>query len=118
MDEERRIRESTQVLAEAMRRAAAGGSGLVRVASGATKEIDALTPEDLQGVIREPADSPVDEIIEAELAKHEKEPDPNELAATLLPLLTETQVRQVALEGLVPRVAALVARSKRKGGDA
>jgi hypothetical protein len=117
MDEERRIRESTKVLAEAMRRAAAGGSGLVRVASGATKEIDALTPEDLQGVIREAGDSPVDEIIEAELARHEQEPNPSEVAQILLPRLTEAQVRQVALEGLVPRVGALMARHKRKGAE-
>jgi len=117
MDEKRRIQQSnTKVLAAAMRRASAGGSGLVRVASGATKEIDELTPEDLQGVIREPGDSPVDEIIEAELARHETEPSPNEVAEMLLPQLTEAQVRQVALEGLVPRVAALMARNKRMAG--
>ena len=120
MDEKRRIQQNnTKVLAEAMRRASAGGSGVVRVASGATKEIDQLTPEDLEGVIREPGDSPVDEIIEAELARHEKEPSPNEVAEILLPQLTEAQVRQVALEGLVPRVGALQARNKRiRGGNA
>jgi len=119
MEEKRRIQQNnTKVLAEAMRRASAGGSGLVRVASGATKEIDELTPEDLQGLLREPADSPVDEIIEAELARHETEPSPNEVAEILLPRLTEAQVRQVALEGLVPRVGALMARNKRMGGNA
>ena len=117
MDEKMRIQENnTKVLAEAMRRASAGGSGLVRVASGATKEIGELTPEDLQGVIREPGDSPVDEVIEAELARRETEPSPNEIAETLLPQLTDAQVRQVALEGLVPRVGALMARNKRMGG--
>lgn len=112
-DDERRIQNNTKVLAAAMRRASAGGSGLVRVDSGATKEIDQLTPEDLQGLIREPGDSPVDEIIEAELARHGREPDPNAVAEILLPLLSDAQVRHVALEGLVPRVAALIARHKR-----
>ena len=112
MDDERRIQNNTKVLAGALRRASAGGSGLVRVESGAAKEIDELTPEDLEGVLREPADSPVDEIIEAELARHESEPDPNEVAETVLPQLSDTQVRQVAVEGLAPRVGALIARQK------
>ncbi len=112
-DDEKRIQNNTKVVAGAMRRAAAGGSGLVRVASGAAKEIDELTPEDLQGVIREPGDSPVDEIIEAELAGRGMEPNPNEVAEILLPRLTDAQVRQVALEGLAPRVGALIARHKR-----
>jgi hypothetical protein len=50
MDEKRRIQQNTKkVLAEAMRRSSARGSRLVRVASGATKEIDELTPEDPPG---------------------------------------------------------------------
>ncbi len=54
-------------------------------------------------------------IIEAELARHEKEPSPNEVAEILLPQLTEAQVRQVAREGLVPRIGALMAGIKRMG---
>jgi hypothetical protein len=58
----------------------------------------------------------VNELIEAELAKYEKEPNPNEVAAALLPQLSEGQTWEVSLDGLVDRVVRLMRPHRRRGG--
>jgi hypothetical protein len=58
----------------------------------------------------------VDELIEAELSKYDKEPNPGAVAGVLLPQLSEAQTWEVASEGLVNRVVRLMGPHRRKGG--
>jgi hypothetical protein len=58
----------------------------------------------------------VDELIEAELAKYDKEPDPQAVAAVLLAQLSEAQTWEVSLDGLVDRVVRSMRPHRRKGG--